>query len=114
MNAPLFEEEKEPSQELLRNHLTQVKFSKCIVHEKMYLRVKHLEEHMLSARNDIQMLNMNTQSNVAAFKTKNTPKRNLIQQTLHKYNKRGRICNTRDVLLKHMETLLKRKEQEII
>ena len=60
------------------------------------------------------MLNINTQSNVAALKTKKNPKRNLIQQNLHKCNKLGRICNTSDVLLKHMETLLKRKEQEII
>ena len=47
MNAPLFEEEEEPSEEPLKNHLKQAKISKCKVHGKMYLRVKHLEEHML-------------------------------------------------------------------
>ena len=50
-------------------------------------------------------MNMNTQSNVAALKTKKTPNRNLIKQTLHKCNKCGRSFNTSDVFLKHMETL---------
>ena len=97
--------EGEPSDKPITHNLKQAKINKCKVCGKMYSRDKHLDEHMLSAHNSIQLLNKNSLSNVADLTTQTNPKRNLIQQILQKCNKCGRIFYKSEVFLKHMENM---------